>query len=172
MIQLTRHFRLGEFTKSRTAMANNINNSLTDGTQPFYQTIISNIKEGAELLESIRTMVDAKPIIITSGYRHPHLNRMVGGSAGSQHQWGAAVDIECPGLSTKEFHQVIVRSSLPFDQCILEFYKPEDPHSGWVHFGYLRYRLDLNTRLTDNVVNHNHGSLVKLELRRQVFSIK
>ena len=157
-MQLTAHFRLGEFTKSRTALANGIDNTLTNESFVLRPSIIENLKAGAIKLENIRTVVN-KPIIITSGYRHPELNRLVGGVATSQHQWGCAVDIECPGLSTKEFHQVIMSMGLSYDQCILEYYNNKDPYSGWVHFGYLRCEL-------------REDKLIPLDLRQQSFSIK
>ena len=41
---------------------------------------------------------DDKPIIITSGYRSPEVNRAVGGSPTSNHLTGCAVDIRCEGF--------------------------------------------------------------------------
>ena len=39
-----------------------------------------------------------KPLIITSGYRSPEVNRAVGGSPTSNHLTGCAVDIRCEGF--------------------------------------------------------------------------
>ena len=41
---------------------------------------------------------DDNPIIITSGYRSPEVNRAVGGSPTSNHLTGCAVDIRCVGI--------------------------------------------------------------------------
>ena len=41
---------------------------------------------------------DDNPIIITSGYRSPEVNRAVGGSPTSNHLTGCAVDIRCAGF--------------------------------------------------------------------------
>ena len=41
---------------------------------------------------------DDNPIIITSGYRSPEVNRAVGGSPTSNHLTGCAVDIRCEGF--------------------------------------------------------------------------
>ena len=39
-----------------------------------------------------------KPLIITSGYRSPEVNKAVGGSPTSNHLTGCAVDIRCEGI--------------------------------------------------------------------------
>ena len=39
-----------------------------------------------------------EPIVITSGYRSPEVNRAVGGSPSSNHLSGCAVDIRCAGF--------------------------------------------------------------------------
>ena len=41
---------------------------------------------------------DDNPIIITSGYRSPEVNKAVGGSPTSNHLTGCAVDIRCEGF--------------------------------------------------------------------------
>ena len=41
---------------------------------------------------------DDNPIIITSGYRSPEVNKAVGGSPTSNHLTGCAVDIRCVGI--------------------------------------------------------------------------
>lgn len=75
---------------------------------------------------------------VNSGYRGPDANRAVGGSATSQHCKGEAADIEFDGFDNKLLAQKIVEMKLPFDQIVLEFYKPGDPNSGWVHVSHKR----------------------------------
>ena len=52
-------------------------------------------KEAAEPEE---TEEAEEPIVITSGYRSPEVNRAVGGSPTSNHLTGCAVDIRCAGV--------------------------------------------------------------------------
>ena len=73
-------------------------------------------------------------IKITSGYRSPELCLKIGSSIGSQHTKGEAVDFIIPNISNQEVSFWIVQN-LEFDQCILEFWKPEN-NSGWIHCSY------------------------------------
>lgn len=73
------------------------------------------------------------PIRILSGYRCPRLNALVGGSSGSQHMRGEAVDLVIahqPNLVVAEW----AHHNLPTDQVILEF--PDSPGGGWVHLSH------------------------------------
>jgi len=45
-------------------------------------------------LQWLRDLI-GKPIVVTSGYRCPEHNNAIGGSAGSQHLYGQAADIQC-----------------------------------------------------------------------------
>ena len=51
-----------------------------------------------------------EPIVITSGYRSPEVNRAVGGSPSSNHLSGCAVDIRCAG-----FEQAVRYASILLD---------------------------------------------------------
>ena len=73
-------------------------------------------------------------IKITSGYRSPELCLKIGSSIKSQHTKGEAVDFIIPNISNQEASLWIVKN-LEFDQCILEFWKPET-NSGWVHCSF------------------------------------
>ena len=41
-----------------------------------------------------------KPVLISSGYRSPKLNKAIGGSSTSAHMSGLAADFSCPGFGT------------------------------------------------------------------------
>ena len=124
-MQLSKHFKLEEFTKSQTAARKGIDNTPPEDIIPKL-TFLCN-----QILEPLREKID-KAIIITSGYRSPELSLAIGSSQKSQHCKGEAVDIEALGMSTLSLAEMII-NHFPFDQCILECYKKGDMNSGWVH---------------------------------------
>ena len=67
------------------------------------------------ILDPVREMY-GKPIIVTSGFRTPFLNRLVGGVSTSQHMQGLAADLRCD--DPKALFDFIAESDLPFDQLI------------------------------------------------------
>lgn len=86
-MNLSRNFTLEEMTKSTTAQKYNIKN-IPDADS------LSNMKRLCEdILQPIRDEWK-QPIIVTSGYRCPALNKKVKGAANSDHMYGAAADIK------------------------------------------------------------------------------
>ena len=76
------------------------------------------------------------PIIITSGYRSPELNKKVGGSPTSNHLTGCAVDIRVAGIEQALRYAVILmdyadETKQDYDELLIERNK-----SGgyWLHF--------------------------------------
>jgi zinc D-Ala-D-Ala carboxypeptidase len=126
MTQLTPHFTLEEFTDSQTAARKGIKNIPPENSQER-----KNIQLTAETMELVRTILDDKPILISSGYRSPQVNAAVGGSKSSAHMSGLAVDFSCPGFGTpkaichKLHHHM---KELGIDQLIHEY-------DTWVHLG-------------------------------------
>lgn len=112
-MQISKNFRLEEFTKSPTAKKLKIDNTRV----PEY--VKNNIKEMVfQVLQPLRDYID-KPITINSGYRCLKLNSAVGGVPTSQHVQGQAVDIKVDGLSSFEIAQAVLDLHLPYDQLIL-----------------------------------------------------
>ena len=122
-----REVSLKELLFSETATRLGIDNTPTDQILINLQTLI---------YEVINPIVNHfGDIKITSGYRSPALCKAIGSSERSQHTTGMAVDCEVLGVPNKELADWIV-NHLEFDQCILEFWKPEEINSGWVHISY------------------------------------
>jgi zinc D-Ala-D-Ala carboxypeptidase len=126
MTKLTANFSLEEFTDSQTAARQGIKNEPTERQ-------LKNLQRIAETLEKVRTVLDDKPVLISSGFRSPKVNAAVGGSLNSAHTHGLAADFICPEFGTPlEICRALesYMETLDVDQLINEF-----PPSGWVHFG-------------------------------------
>lgn len=121
MTQLTTHFTLEELTQSQTAVRRGIDNNPSIA-------IIQSLTLVAQLLEQVRTLLGDKPLLISSGYRSPAVNAVVGGARDSRHLLGLAADFTCPTFGTpRDICLKIQGSTLVFDQLIFE--------GTWVHIG-------------------------------------
>src|SRR5688572_22298157 len=119
-MKLTDHFTLEEFTASETGARLGIVNEPS-------ASALANLHRLAESLELVRLILK-KPIHINSGYRNSTLNRLVGGSPKSAHQFGLAADIICPAFgSALEVCKAIAEHGIDFEQIIHEF-------GSWCHF--------------------------------------
>ena len=93
-MKLTENFTISELIYSYTAQVNKIDN------RPSVQ-VIENLKALCEnILQPLRDHF-ACPIIITSGFRSPKLNKKIGGVANSQHIEGKAADFIIPAVDLK-----------------------------------------------------------------------
>ena len=130
-MKLTANITLDELTKSQTAERKGINNN--PGPQQ-----IENIKALAvNVLQPVRSHFD-KPLIISSGFRCAQLCIEIGSKITSQHvadNDAAAADFEIPGVDNREL-ATWIKNELEFDQLILEFYRDNEPTSGWIHCSY------------------------------------
>lgn len=125
-MKLSKNFHLSEFIKSPTASRKGINN-MPGALQIQRISLLTK-----NVLQPIRDHYNL-PLIISSGYRSPALNRAVGGAKNSQHMSGEAADFDIPGIDNYELAKWIEKE-LNYDQLILEYYY--GGNSGWVHVGY------------------------------------
>lgn len=112
-----KHFNLSEFFQSSTAAKNGIKNEPSSDEKA---TIVRNINLLVDnVLDPVRDMVNA-PIVITSGYRSPQVNRLVGGVDNSQHMSGCAADFHVMGFNPSMMHEVFlyIFNTLEYDQLI------------------------------------------------------
>ena len=84
--RLTPHVTLGEFALGQEARRFD------------HQYQVDTAAELAAFLERARTAFGNKPVIITSGYRPPAVNRSVGGASGSEHLFNA------PGVGAVDWY--------------------------------------------------------------------
>lgn len=85
---MTPHFTLRELTASSTAQRLKLDNTPTAAH-------LASLQDTAELLERVREVLGV-PVIVTSGYRSPAVNKAVGGVTSSDHASGQAADIVAP----------------------------------------------------------------------------
>ena len=125
-----KHFCFSEFFNSSTAAKNGIKNEPISDERG---RVMLNIKLLVDnVLEPIRDMV-CTPIIITSGYRSPQLNKIVGGADNSQHMLGCAADFYVEGYNHSMMYKVFLNIfyRLDFDQLI--YY----PNKNIIHISYV-----------------------------------
>lgn len=110
---------MAELVRSATALRRGIEN-----TPNAHQTD-NLIRLQTTLLEPTRELLRV-PMHISSGFRCPELNGLVGGAENSAHLDGRAADFEPIGLTLQVAFDRIRSSSLPFDQLIIEC-------NTWIH---------------------------------------
>lgn len=142
MVKLTKNFDINEFTFSPTANAHKINNVC--GVEH-----VDNLKALCEnVLQPLRDALKV-PIIITSGYRCPELNKVLKGAVNSQHLKGQAADLVVPSMNLRKVFDYI-KDNLPFDQLLFEHNKAGDI---WLHVSYKKdgkNRKDFNANYKAN----------------------
>ena len=112
-----------EFTQSDIAKKNGIDNTPDELTwQRIHELRDYVLNPAREQL--------GKPIYITSGYRSPKLNNLVGGASNSQHVTGEAADITTRNLARNRQLFAILAAMNNFDQLIWE------KGGEWIHVSF------------------------------------
>lgn len=117
---MTPHFSLAELTVTSVRADNTPSKAAIDNLKVLAETI----------LEPARKII-GKPMVITSGYRSPAVNKAVGGAENSQHMIGQAADFIVPGMSAREVCLLLKGSDLLYHQLIFENF-----NGGWTHISW------------------------------------
>ena len=121
-----KYFTIKELVKSTTAIKRHIDNTPSKEVERSLTALVEKV------LDPLREAY-GKPIIVTSGYRCPKLNAIVGSTPSSQHVKGEAADIKSvqdTPEENKKLFDLIVKLKLPFDQLINEH------NYDWVHVSF------------------------------------
>ena len=125
---LSPHFTLGEVIASGVAVRHGIDNTPSAEHIENMRALCINV------LEPLRRRFGV--LRITSGYRCPKLNALVGGSPTSQHLQGEAADIHTGGSEVSEKIYEYAMKYLTYDQLLLEHI--EKTGTRWLHVSYRR----------------------------------
>lgn len=139
------YFTYNELTASETARKYGIDNTPTEEIKRNMNELVY------ALLDPIRKQWGSG-VMVTSGYRCPKVNSLVGGSSTSAHKYGYAADLVPVNGKLKEFKRFVymwlINNDITFDQMIDE--------GSWLHIGlkskfgkqrkqFLRYYMDSKT---------------------------
>jgi putative chitinase len=111
---MTPHFTLAELTHTDHRLLDNTPNAQE----------LANLKRLAEFLETVKTTLGGKPIMINSAFRSKAVNDAVGSKDSSQHRQGLAADFRVPGMAPDAVVRALLH--LPYDQIIREY-------DAWTH---------------------------------------
>lgn len=121
--QISKNFSLEELCHSNMAVKKGLKNIPNESQ-------IENLKKLCiRLLQPLREVYN-EPMVISSGFRSPEVNKAVGGVPTSQHTKGQAADV-----SVKEPRKLLaelLKSRLDFDQAILY----QDGKNNFLHMSY------------------------------------
>ena len=120
-VQLSTHFRLGEF----------LNLGKYPENIPSVQDMVNMTYGCLTLLEPARLLVG--PIIINSGYRNEEVNQKVGGVKSSQHLTGQAADIRPRDSGQFQLLVEFLKTNKNTDQLLTG--------QGWLHVSWTPFAL-------------------------------
>jgi putative chitinase len=110
-MNLSEHFTLEELTHTDHRELENTPN----------ETELANLKRLAEFLETVKSVLGGKPIMVNSAFRSKAVNDAVGSKDTSQHRVGCAADLRVPSMTPDEVVKAIIASGIGYDQIIREF---------------------------------------------------
>jgi putative chitinase len=110
-MNLSEHFTLEELTHTDHRELENTPN----------ENELANLKRLASFLETVKSVLGGKPIMVNSAFRSKAVNDAVGSKDTSQHRVGCAADLRVPGMTPDEVVKAIIASGVGYDQIIREF---------------------------------------------------
>ena len=111
---MTPHFTLAELTHTDHRSLDNTPNAAE----------LANLKRLAQFLETVKTTLGGKAVMISSAYRSKAVNDAVGSRDTSSHRLGLACDFRVPSMAPDAVVRALLK--LPFDQIIREY-------DAWTH---------------------------------------
>lgn len=126
---IMKYFSLAEMTRSDTARRLGIDNTPSDSIKKNLTLFIEKV------LDPIREDWGS-PIIVSSGYRCPELNKAVGGVNTSGHMYGFCADLQVKG-DLRKFSNFVIEwmkeHQMKYDQIIWE----KSGNVTWLHFCWI-----------------------------------
>ena len=119
MSNLSKHISMAEAKKTNTGLVN----------EPGQEQLKAMVFVANKVFEPLREWY-GKPITINSFFRSTAVNRMVKGSASSQHVKGEAIDITGGNKTENKKLYDYIKANLDYDQLINEY------DYTWVHVSY------------------------------------
>ena len=124
-----KYFSIDEMTRSDTARRLGIDNTPSDSIKKNLTLFIEKV------LDPIREDWGS-PIIVSSGYRCPELNKAVGGVKTSGHMYGFCADLQVKG-DLRKFSNFVIEwmkeHQMKWDQIIWE----KSGNVTWLHFCWI-----------------------------------
>ena len=111
---MTPHFTLAELTHTDHRQFDNTPSAAE----------LANLKRLAEFLETVKTTLGGKAVMINSAFRSKAVNDAVGSKDTSSHRLGLAADFRVPGMAPDAVVRALLK--LPYDQIIREY-------DAWTH---------------------------------------
>lgn len=123
-MKLSDHFSLEEMVRSQTATINKITNKPSQAEIDWLKYLCVHV------LEPLRAHM-GRPITISSGYRCPRLNALVGGVNASQHMYGQAADIRILNKQDGDKIFAYLKSNKYVSKALYE--RSKSTGARWIH---------------------------------------
>lgn len=153
-----RFFCISELLYSKTAVDHKIWNGCTYLIEKKLEQLVEHVLDPARAIYG-------KPVRVSSGYRCPKLNALVGGANNSQHLMGEAADVYTDDgvRGNLALAKIIVERTI-FDQLILEGTTDGKLNPTWVHVSYKYFGINRGEILVQRMGIKGYYTLDREEL--------